>query len=288
LNQNKHLSNNIKHQTSNIKHQTSNKTESNNKMTHSCGLCNKQYTRKTSYDRHVILCEILHQSKREKKCKGQELSDIPTHTQLFLIVQELALKNQILETKMIEMQKWVENKKKKLNVLLWLNTNITPSITYTEWANGLNVTQDDLQYLIEQNITDTIAGIIRKNLLPQEGKSHPLFCFVQKSNVFYIYDNISSEQEKEQEWVLLTTEIFIKLLNKIHFKMVRELCIWRDKNREAIREVDSVGLLFCKTNTKLMGVNFAPESLLVSKVRTSIYNYAKTDLKNMIEYEFEF
>ena len=85
-------------------------------MTHSCGLCNKSYTRKTSYDRHVILCEILHQSKREKKCKGQELSDIPSHTQLFLIVQELALKNQILETKMIEMQKWVETKKKKLNV----------------------------------------------------------------------------------------------------------------------------------------------------------------------------
>ena len=82
-------------------------------MTHSCGLCNKSYTRKTSYDRHVILCEILHQSKREKKCKGQELSDIPSHTQLFLIVQELALKNQILETKMIEMQKWVETKKKK-------------------------------------------------------------------------------------------------------------------------------------------------------------------------------
>ena len=261
-------------------------------MTHSCGLCNKSYTRKTSYDRHIILCEILHQSKREKKCKGQELSDIPSHTQLFLIVQELALKNQILETKMIEMQKWVENKKKKLNVLLWLNTNITPSVTYTEWVNGLNVTQDDLQYLIEQNIADTLAGIIRKNLQQEDGKSHPLFCFVQKSNVFYIYDNIGTEQkqkqEQEKEWKPLTTEIFIKLLNKIHFKMVRELCIWRDKNREAIREIDSVGLLFCKTNTKLMGVNFAPESLLVSKVRTSIYNYAKTDLKNMIEYEFEF
>ena len=274
-------------------------------MTHSCGLCNKSYTRKTSYDRHVILCEILHQSKREKKCKGQELSDIPSHTQLFLIVQELALKNQILETKMIEMQKWVETKKKKLNVLLWLNTNITPSITYTEWVNGLKVTQDDFQYLIEQNITDTLAGIIRKNLsysvasaeeYNQDGKSHPLFCFVQKSNVFYMYDDIGKEQGKEQEqkqeqekeWKPLTTEIFIKLLNKIHFKIVRELCIWRDKNREAIREIDSVGSLFCKTNTKLMGVNFAPESLLVSKVRTSIYNYAKTDLKNMIEYEFEF
>ena len=261
-------------------------------MTHSCGLCNKSYTRKTSYDRHVILCEILHQSKREKKCKGQELSDIPSHTQLFLIVQELALKNQILETKMIEMQKWVETKKKKLNVLLWLNTNITPSVTYTEWVNGLNVTQDDLQYLIEQNIKDNLAGIIRKNLLQEDGKNHPLFCFVQKSNVFYMYDDIGTEQGKEQEqekeWKPLTTEIFIKLLNKIHFKMVRELCAWRDKNREAIREVDSVGLLFCKTNTKLMGVNFAPESLLVSKVRTSIYNYAKTDLKSMIEYEFEF
>jgi len=285
-------------------------------MTHSCGLCNKPYTRKTSYDRHVILCEILHQSKREKKCKGQELSDIPSHTQLFLIVQELALKNQILESKMIEMQKWVETKKKKLNVLLWLNTNITPSVTYTEWVNGLNVTQDDFQYLIDQNITDTIAGIIRKNLQQEDGKSHnpsttstdysretsackqayvslhPLFCFVQKSNVFYIYDDIGKEhgkeQEQKQEWKPLTTEIFIKLLNKIHFKIVRELCIWRDKNREAIREIDSVGSLFCKTNTKLMGVNFEPESLLVSKVRTSIYNYAKTDLKSMIEYEFEF
>jgi len=44
---------------------------------HSCHCCGKEYTRKSSHAKHVILCEVLYQTKREKKCEEEETTDIP-------------------------------------------------------------------------------------------------------------------------------------------------------------------------------------------------------------------
>ena len=76
------------HYSSNI----NNKLHEHSQQKYSCMHCFKSYTRKLSYDRHVILCEVLHQTKRIRICEKEESTDIPSHAQLYHIVQELALK----------------------------------------------------------------------------------------------------------------------------------------------------------------------------------------------------
>ena len=43
---------------------------------------------------------------------------------------ELGQKYNRLEEKVDEMSKWITKKKKKINILEWLNTNITPIISF--------------------------------------------------------------------------------------------------------------------------------------------------------------
>ena len=52
---------------------------------YSCKCCGKTYTRKISRDRHYLLCELLHCSKREKKCIEEETTNIPSHLELYKI-----------------------------------------------------------------------------------------------------------------------------------------------------------------------------------------------------------
>jgi hypothetical protein len=45
--------------------------------------------------------------------------------------------------------------------------------------------------------------------------------------------------------------------------------------------------MYNKSNIKLMGIDFKHEPVL-SKIKFSIYNKMKKDMKALIEYEFEF
>ena len=103
-------------------------TEEINKHKYCCDTCKKEYTRKSSLDKHRILCDFKMKSKREKQIDFEESTDIPSHSQLVKIVQELTLKMMKMEEKMEEMQKWVEKKRRKLNIVSWLNSSVTPTV----------------------------------------------------------------------------------------------------------------------------------------------------------------
>ena len=70
-----------------------------------CSVCKKNYTRKSSLDKHKILCDFKAKSKQEHQVDEEELGDTPTHEQLVKIVQELTFKYVKLEEKMEHLQK---------------------------------------------------------------------------------------------------------------------------------------------------------------------------------------
>jgi hypothetical protein len=82
-----------------------------------CNLCKKSYTRKSSLDKHKLLCDYKTKSKLEHKVEDEELGDTPTYEQLVKIVQELAFKYVKLEEKIEQMQVWVSQKKQKIKVI---------------------------------------------------------------------------------------------------------------------------------------------------------------------------
>lgn len=250
------------------------------KSGYNCNYCGKKHTRKTSHDRHIILCEIIYSSKRDKKCNEEEITDIPNQLQLYKMVQELAIKNSILEDKMNEMQKWLDKKKKKINVTQWLSSHRVENISaFSEWQKKLLVTSDHIELLIEENIVKTICQIIDENI--RNSKEIPIACFHEKTNIFYIYNS-------DKTWRRLTPQEFILFVQHIHKQIWREMSIWKEKNNDNLNKSEKMCDLYARTLIKLSGLNFEQDSSAMSKIRTHLYSHLKMELKNMIDYEFEF
>ena len=245
-----------------------------------CLLCGKKYTRKSSLEKHNILCEFQQRTKREKQIDKEETQDIPSYQELVQIVQELSLKYEKMERQMQEFQKWTQKTKQKMNVLDWLNENIRPEQDFYAWLKEINIQEQHFKCLMEQPIIETFQQII-EDCIPLKD-SNSLQSFSQKTNIIYIFTN-------QEKWIEMTWDIFIKILQHIQHKLLKELSIWREKHKQEMLEKDSLSIVYNKMIIKLMDIQFSKTSKSSSstKILHNLYIYLKKDLKTMIEYEFE-
>ena len=244
-----------------------------------CVYCGKSYKKKSNLEKHTNLCELLNKSKKSLVIEDEE--EIPSHRKIYQILLELCNKYNRLEEKVDELNKWVVKKKKKINVIDWLNTNITPEIKFENLIEKIKIIDDDIKYLFENNFIDTLNHIFSRNIYNLSESEYPIFAFVQKTNIFYIYEN------EESGWLELSKENLIKFLNKVHMKLFRVFRQHKIDNADKIQEEESFSLLCDKTSLKMMNVDFRQESIL-GKIRTNMYTRMKTDMKALLEYEFEF
>lgn len=247
-----------------------------------CVHCGKSYKKKSNLDKHIIICELLKNSKN--KTIIEENDEIPSQKKLYQILLELGNKFNKLEEKVDEINKWVIKKKKKINVIEWLNKNMTPEIKFDNLIEKIIMNEEDVNYLFNNSFADTLNHIFARNiycLSEDTNNCYPIFAFVQKSNVFYIYEN------EEAGWTEVTREKLVKFLNRVHMKLSRLFIDWKKTNSEKIYNDEKLSTLCDKTSVKIMSVDFRQESVL-SKIKSNMYSNMKTDMKALIEYEFEF
>lgn len=249
-----------------------------------CVVCNKEYTKKSSLDKHKILCDFKLKTKRDHQVDFEEIGDIPSYSELVKIVQELTMKQIKLEEKLEEMKKWVNIRKKKINIVTWLNTNIIPSVGFTEWVNNyIIVMPEHFENLIENTLFYTVQQIFEYNLTNKDNFVYPIRCFTQKAGIFYIGDK---KEDGTAEWRQLILEDMVLLLRIIQNRVIRELTKWKMDNQHKFKDNDKISTLFNKAVIKLMNISFTPD-VTMSRIKNGLFNYLKTDLKNMIEYDFE-
>lgn len=244
-----------------------------------CVYCGKSYIKKTSLDKHIIICELLNNSKISTVVENDD--DIPSQKKIYQILLELGNKFNKLEEKVDDLSKWVVKKKKKINVIEWLNTNITPEIKFDSLIEKIIIVQDDVKYLFDNSFADTLNHIFSRNIYNLSESEYPIFAFIQKSNIFYIYEN------EEAGWMELNREKIVKFLNRVHMKLLRVFGEYKKANSEKIRDDESFSLLCDKTSVKMMNVDFRQECIL-GKIKSNMYSRMKTDMKALVEYEFEF
>ena len=249
-----------------------------------CQVCKKTYTRKTSLDKHKILCDFKTKTKLEHQVEEEELGDVPTHEQLVKIVQELTFKYVKLEEKMEHLQKWVNQKKQKIKVIDWLNEHIDATIGFKEWITTVQVLPEDALSLFDNNIFQTFQLIIENNLKETNEFIYPIKCFSQKTNIFYVCEKTV---DNKCIWEQSTTDSVLLLFKKIQCKIIAELTKWKVTNKAQIDGNDKLSDQFNKAVIKLMSVNFTTHDVNASRIRNGLYTFLKTDLKNLIEYEFE-
>jgi len=244
-----------------------------------CVYCGKSYLKRTSLDKHLIICELLQKSKRKNNTIIDDDEPLPSQRKMFDMLIELGYKYSKLEEKVDEINKWVIKKKKKINVLEWLNTNVKPNIYFDDILDKIIINQSDIQNILRNSFYDILNEVFGRTIYNFNEIENPIFAFVQKINTFYIYDTTSV-------WVELSKERLIKFLNKIHMKIFKEYTEWKKINLKEIRADNNLSSMCDKTLVKLMSIEFKEESIL-SKVRSNMFARMKTEMKSLIEYEFE-
>ena len=247
-----------------------------------CHVCGKSYVRKLSLERHKLLCEFLSKSKHSQKVEIQEEQDLPSYTQLVNIVQELAIKCNKQEQEIAEMRKWINKKKKKINIINWLNTHNIPNNTYVEWAMSIIVSESLLEFLIGSTLQQTIQLIFETNLVPSETMVYPIKCFQQKSGFIYIYVS------EDEGWREMNSVEFIKLLRVLQSLLLDRYNDWKLKYAKELEDNERYMEISNKLVGKLLSLPLTPQDHMYTKMKSSLFHYLKSDLKSVLEYDFEF
>jgi hypothetical protein len=270
-----------------------------------CAQCGKGYKTKTNYEKHLILCGII--SKGNQRSNDEEMLDnLPSQKMMYKMILELGQKYNRLEEKMNEVNKWVVKKKKKIDVIEWLNTTIKPEYIFDELIDKTYVTDANIEFMFNNTVYDTYNSILENPLLRNplfkkveqnfddkgcveqnfDDKGcvdvQPIFAFIQKPGLLYAFVS----NEGGGIWVELPRDKLIRFLKLIHLKITRALFDWKKNHLDNIYSSDSVATMFDKTTSKLMAIDFKQEHTL-SRFKNIMYSRLKTDVKTMIEYEFE-
>ena len=244
-----------------------------------------------------MICELLQKTKTKTSTNpiidslyNDEMEPIPAQRKMFQMLIELGERYSRLEEKVDELNKWVVKKKKKVNILVWLNANVKPNIVFETMIDKIVVTEDDIKKLLEHSFYDIVNDIFSRTIYYVDEYENPIFAFVQKQNVFYIYDTNTNDTNTNTNtnygWTELTKERLIKFLNKVHIKIIKAFSDWKMTKKIEMKTNEKLAELCNKTLVKIMSIDFKQDSIYI-KVRNAMYAKMKTNIKELIEFDFE-
>lgn len=272
-------------------------SDAKSKLRYSCSYCPKTYTRKDSLNRHIVLCEF----NCKKICDGINarpiVSDIPNISELYSIVVDLSLKYDKLQAEYNKLSKWVQQKKRKINVVEWLNEKCDPGISHDEWLDKIALDRKHLNYVFNSDFVEGIIMIFQEFLIVDDcdyngnnGNGNTIKAFDHKEGVFFVYDKIrvagGSEgegDEREVKWHIMNIEEFQKTIRCISLKIIAEFKKWQDENMDKMED-DAFSRNYIINFKKVMGNSDLHSQY--NKIRNKLYKYLKIDLKNIM-YDFE-
>jgi len=252
-----------------------------------CNFCKREYKEKFNYDRHKVCCEFLCKSRREQLNEIDKIEKLPSQKEMYMLIQELALRNEKLEK---EIAKLKHVQKQKINILEWLNSpnssKTNPNIYFMDWI--LKVVFPEIQNILEivykTNLSTGMIKLFQNVLNTDNLNTFPIRAYENKSNTFYIFQ----EKGDSFEWRILSTDEFDKLLSKIYHQFVVQFKHnWFIPNEEKIENDENYKDMYINYYQSILGGNerITDESRN-QKTRQYIYSIIKQNIKSVIEYDF--
>ena len=249
-----------------------------------CKKCDKKYYRQTAYDKHIIWCSdndsptpllnSIIEKNGQKNIGTGVLKGVPLQD----IVIELINSNIKLRKDVEELKKWVQTKKRKINILEWLNEKTASNPTqktHKEYMVDLIVSRKDLELVFNTDLITGVQDILEKYFSSND--MAPFQSFDQKDNIIYVYTENS-------KWELLSTDDFNKMIFKITKQILTEFQKWKQENEHKLY-TDHFSTIVIQNTKKVIGGNISLEKQQ-DKIHRNLYKYFKKNLQNTIEYEF--
>jgi hypothetical protein len=217
---------------------------------------------------------------RSRKTNNEEDSivTIPSQKILYQLLLELGQKYNRLEERIEEMNKCFV-KKRKIDELEWLNTNIYPQIHFENLTEEIVITEHHVEFLLYNSFNDTLNEIFADLFCKAEKNNYiyPIFTFTHKSKNIYIYEK--DNNNNNSKWVKLSNDKLTRFLQKIQIKISKTFYDWKKLHDKKIKEDDNLGSICNNATIKLMSQDFKVESKL-TKIKNILLN-------NIKPYEFD-
>lgn len=252
----------------------------NSELGYICLHCQKIYKRKNCRDKHSVLCKFKH-NKRDMIDNNSNCSNNASISDLYTIIVDLSLKYDKLQADYDLLSNYIKQKKRKINIIEWLNINCKPDISYNSWFDSIQLVNKHLEYIFDYDFVDGVLYILQE-ILNIENEGLPIKAFDHKDGILYIYEEYNDD-DLQGGWHIMTGETFQKLIRNISLKLMALFKIWQDENSDKM-ENEKFAELYISNLKKVMGKT--DYNTQYNKIRNKLYKYLKVSLKNIM-YEFE-
>lgn len=245
-----------------------------------CVECGKEYRRESEFKKHKILCKSINENDIENN-KELTYTEWNHPEELRDLLKEIIKMINILKRDVDGLKKNLQIKKKKINILDWLQENKKCNISYNDLFNGIQITREHLKLVFRTDIVETIREIL-EDLIKKERENNsdriPIISFDIKENEIFVFTD-------EKKWKQLGMEEFNNLVKPIFKQIIQEFKNWQDENEEKLC-LDDFSNLYLEYVKKVMGGNLSIDKQL-KKVQKNLYNFIKINLQNTYLYEFK-
>jgi uncharacterized protein (DUF2267 family) len=224
----------------------------------------------------------MRKSVKERQLENEERADTPTVRALYEVILELTNKMTTMERQIKELSKLADYKKRKINILDWLNETQQPDneTAIEDFIVRLRVERKHLEHLFQHDYPSAVLQVLQEALPLNLGgcESHIIKAFDQKTNVLFVYS------KTEAQWIIMPEQIFKTLLHQLDKQILAAFVNWQKENT-AKMEQDDFAMKYAQNVKKVMGGNLSRDQIY-SRIKIDLYKYLKVGAKNITEYEF--
>lgn len=243
-----------------------------------CKHCNKCYTRKVYFNRHVAACELISKTPKERRGDDEAACDVPSVAKMYDMILALSARNKVLEERVEELTKWAAIRKKRLHVVQWLNDNYKETTCFSDYIAEFVIDVSHFNLVIKYDYCDGIFCILKKMFPVDEEERLPIMAFDQKDNTLFI--------KKVDGWHQFTIEEYQLFVGGIAKKIMGHFVDWQNANKHRISD-ENYQKTYTANIQKVLGGNYSSRNPNII-IRRNLYKYLKMNLKNVMQYEFSF
>ena len=245
-----------------------------------CEYCSKKYVNKKCFDHHVLMCRV---SKSNSKYHIDTIEKItldktPTISELYKIIIDLNNKYERLQRdyNTIKHQVKLDQKKKPLEIIEWLNNNYKPDKTFETWFQNIVIDLDNIDIIFEKNYINGVAEIIlnyvhTNNITNSNSNLVPIQAFVEKDGL-YIYNN-------NENWDVIKFDEFDKILKIFNNKLLNVFKEWHNITQRKMT-IDKFNEVYVKNLQCVIAGNITNFDKNI-KIRNILYKNLKREFRNI-------
>jgi hypothetical protein len=255
-----------------------------------CEFCNKQYKRKHYYNNHIVNCRLHKVCKNSSKSYDTKNIDIDNidfdkmninNDNLFKLLVGLTTKYEKLQSDYNELKKFTNVSKNKLNVIDYLNTNLScKEFDFNDFCKSISLNfcnsyldiifKNDYVIGVSQIIINEIEKIKLENIY-----NLPIYAFNHKDGILYIYDNTIFS------WIQINDKYLKTLIKEVSKNLLKAFLIWKNENETHFLQ-EQFSEIYVLNMKKVIGNNFDNRNKDIM-IKNHIYKHIKVSIKNIFE-----